>query len=224
MSRVLPSLPLLILTALLFAQQPTFSPTLGTPSFSFEKAMLPSLADVNAGKFKKPIQGNRFQLTNVDTSFDRNFVLIHDEKTDRYTIQDKRGNNLFEGRLDGIPRFAASLDLGRNRQHSVILDIAAFGNHGNGTEIYQAFVPGANSLAPLQNPIRIEFMNGQENRAGTLTWYEDNRVYVVFDGEEAKVENTVRGIEVGAVTSQPKVLEERLSQRHNPASDEPRGT
>ena len=163
--------------------------------------MVPSLADINAGKFKKPLPGNRFQLINVDALFDRNFVLIHDESTDSYIIQDKQGNNLFEGRLDGAPRFAASLDLGANRQPSVILDIAAFGNRGNGTEIYQAFVPGANRLTPLQNPIRTEFMNGQENRAGTLTWYEDSRVYAVFDGEEAKVENAGRGIEVGAIAN-----------------------
>jgi hypothetical protein len=104
MSRVLPFLPLLILTAPLFAQQPTLSPAPGTPSFSFEKVMVPSLADINAGKFKKPLQGNRLQLINVDALFDRN-----------------------------------------------------------------------------------------------LTWYEDSRVYAVFDGEEAKVENAGRGIEVGTI-------------------------
>lgn len=192
---------LLLLGSLSATQSQSFIPAPAGASFSFDLQTLPSLADVNGGKFKVAIQGNRFRLTNVDASFDRQFTLIHDEGTGIYTIQNKSGNNLFQGRLDGVPRGAASIDLGADGRPDVLIDLAAYGNGGNGSEVFLVLASNRDRLLALDDPIRIDHFLGQENRAGVLTWYSHATVYAIFEGEEARIIANGRTVQVESIAT-----------------------
>jgi len=169
-------------------------PPPGTPSFSFDDRALPSLADViNDGKFKQPGADGQFILTNVDPSFSRFFTMLHDEKRDVYLIRDQANRLLFEGRIDGVPRYVAGIDLDADGQQDVLIDVAAYGNHGNGRESFVAYLNDGSHLAPLENAVHVEYDRGQEDRAGRLTWYAASAVTAIFVGEELVPATTADG-------------------------------
>jgi hypothetical protein len=109
-------------------------PRVDAPRFSFDEIAEPSLMEINNGKFQKDLGDKRYELTNVDNSFERLFTLIFDEQHGMHVIQDKEGKVFFEGRVDGVPRYAASLDIDANGSPDMLLHVAAYGNHGNGRE------------------------------------------------------------------------------------------
>jgi len=148
-------------------------PKVEAQRFSFDEIAAPSLIEINNGQFRKDLGDKRYALTNVGNSFERLFTIIFDEQRGMHIIQDKQGRVLFEGRVDGVPRYAASLDIDGNGSPDVLLHAAAYGNHGNGRELFELYLNENGRLIPQENPVAIEFNAGQEDRAGKLTWFSD---------------------------------------------------
>lgn len=94
---------------------------------------------------------------------------LEDERTQTYIVRDKRGRTLFTGSLH-TPRYVAGLDLDADNDLDLIVDSAAYGNHGNGREIYEVLLNDGDRLVRLENPLSFREVNGQETRAGRLTW------------------------------------------------------
>jgi hypothetical protein len=120
--------------------------------------------------------------------------MIHDEARElggdlshRYFIQDKQGRTLFKGDFDGIPRYVACVDIDDDNTQDVIVELAAYGNHGNGTESFEVLLNEKGKLTRLEDPIQFVHLCGQETRAGLLTWYSSRSFCAVFIGEEARV-------------------------------------
>ncbi len=172
--------------------------------FSFDDHELPSLMDINQGKFSAPAQGLSF-LTNVDKSFAEVFDILYDQPHQACIIRDKKGHVLFSGNLD-TPRYVACVDIDADHDLDVILQCAAYGNHGNGSEIFEVLLNDNGHLTRISNPIAIGFSGGQENRAGHLTWVSDSKMCAIFAGEVADVardgseSNPLRVGKVRAVT------------------------
>ena len=138
--------------------------------FSFSNCAPPSLMDINGGKFVEPLEGKLYRLTNVHPSFDRSFTMIHNEAKDVYFIQDKRGRTLFEGHFDGVSRYVACVDIDGDNGEDVIVELAAYGTHGNVTESIDLLQNENGKLIPLGNLIEEKSIEGQEYRAGMITW------------------------------------------------------
>jgi len=160
------------------------------PGFSFSDCAMPSLMEINGRKFVEPSVGQLYRLTNVHPSFERSFNLIHDEAANVYLIQDKQGQTLFRGELDGVPRYVVCVDIDGDGDQDVIVELAAYGNHGNGTESFEVLLNDNGKFTRLDNPIQFPSIGGQENRAGILTWYSSPEYCAVFVGEEACVTGT----------------------------------
>jgi hypothetical protein len=163
-------------------------------AFSFSQCERPSLMDINAQRYQVPVADGVYRLTNIHSSFAGSFVLLHDERRREYVIQDKNGRKVFVGYLDGVPRYAACVDIDRNGSLDVLIELASYGNHGNGTESFEVLVNRDGFLSRLASPISFDFTLGQENKAGMLTWYSAPEFCAVFVGEEADV--TVHGTEI----------------------------
>ena len=173
--------------------QVALEPRADAPKFSFDEIAEPSLREIDQGQFRTDLGDKRYALTNVDNSFDRLFTMILDEQRGMHIMQDKQGRALFEGRVDGVPRYAASLDIDANGSPDVLLHVAAYGNHGNGRESFELYLNENGRLIRQENPVAIVFHAGQEDRAGKLTWFSDPTVNAVFDGEEARFSERPRG-------------------------------
>lgn len=157
-------------------------------AFSFSQCELPSLMDINVHqKFTARVAEKVYRLTNVHPTFDGSFTLLHDEGRHVHVIQDKEGRTVFEGFLDGVVRYAACVDIDADQDQDVIVELAAYGNHGNGTESFEVLLNDKGNLTRLGNSFCIEYSLGQENRAGVLTWYSAPGFCAVFVGEEADV-------------------------------------
>ncbi len=190
-------LTILILASLCASCRTT--PPVPSRGFSFDDRKLPNLMDIIQRNFSAPAMGLSF-LTNVDKSFAEVFDILYDQPHQAYIIRDKRGHVLFSGNLD-TPRYVACVDIDADRDPDVILQCAAYGNHGNGSEIFEVLINDNGHLTRISNPIAIEFSGGQENRAGRLTWVSDSKMCAIFVGEVADVEsNPLRVDKVRAVT------------------------
>jgi len=182
------------------APQVAQEPRAEAPRFSFDEIAEPSLIEINNGRFRKDLGDRRYALTNVDNSFEQLFTIIFDAQRGMHIIQDKQSRVFFDGRVDGVPRYAASLDIDANGLPDVLLHLSAYGNHGNGRELFELYLNENGRLIPQENPVAIEFNAGQEDRAGKLTWLSDPAVTAIFDGEEAKFfETPGGGVQVNAV-------------------------
>ncbi len=166
-------------------------------AFSFSQCELPSLMDINNGKFRVAATGGVYRLTNVHPSFDRSFVLLQDESRHLHVIKTKGGESVFEGYLDGIPRYAACVDIDGDGDADVLMEMAAYGNHGNGTESFQLLLNDHDHLRRIERSIHFDYYCGQESKAGLLTWYSARTFCAVFVGEEADV--TGSGTETGPI-------------------------
>ena len=156
--------------------------------FSFSQCELPSLMDINVHKkFKKHLEEELYLMTNVHESFNKSFTLLHDEQSNIYLILNKGGETVFEGYMDGVIRYVASVDIDGDNDQDVVVDLAAYGNHGNGTESFEVLLNQKRQLTRLKNAIRFEFHHGQENKAGVLTWHSSSRFFAVFIGEELDI-------------------------------------
>ena len=173
------------------------------PAFSFSQCALPSLMDINVHqKFRVASGKGRWQLTNVHPSFSESFVLFHDESRQAYIIQDRNGRTRFEGDLDGVPRYVGCVDIDRDGDPDVLVELAAYGNHGNGSENFVVLLNDHGRLTRLSTPIQFEFNGGQESKAGVLTWYSARTFCAIFIGEEADVTGSgtdVDPIQVGQI-------------------------
>jgi hypothetical protein len=156
-------------------------------AFSFSQCPLPALIDINENKYRVPVAKGVYRLTNVHPSFEQSFVFLQDEPRRVCVIKDKNGRTVFEGYLDGIPRYVACVDIDADGAPDVIVELAAYGNHGNGTESFEVLLNSRGCLTRQENPIEIQFVAGQENKAGLLTWYSAPGFCAVFEGEEADV-------------------------------------
>ena len=157
-------------------------------AFSFSQCALPSLMDINRNKYRVPVAEGVYRLTNVHPSFEQSFAFLQDERRRVFVIQDKDGRTMFEGSLDGIPRYVACVDIDADGAPDVVVELAAYGNHGNGTESFEVLLNnGRGRLIRMENPIEVQFVAGQENKAGLLTWYSAQGFCTVFEGEEADV-------------------------------------
>lgn len=154
--------------------------------YSFQDRELPSLMDMNVHrKFRKPNDG-MFELINVDPGFALYFTILHDELNHRYIIRDRQGNERFTGDLH-VPRYAACIDLDADKDRDIVLQLAQYGNHGNGRELFVVLLNNDGVLTSLRNPIEFEDIAGQERRAGRLTWYSHEKITAVFEGELADI-------------------------------------
>ena len=96
-------------------------PRADAPKFSFDEIAEPSLREIDQGQFRTDLGDKRYALTNVDNSFDRFFTMILDEQRGMHIMQDKQGRALFEGRVDGVPRYAARVM--SNRANSKLINL-----------------------------------------------------------------------------------------------------
>jgi len=113
--------------------------------------------------------------------------VLQDEARKVYQVQAKSGQTLFEGPIDGVPRYVACVDIDRDNDQDVIVQVSAFENHGNGSESFVVLLSDKGRLTPLQNPIQYIFIGGQEDRAGMLNWYSHPNSCATFTGEIADV-------------------------------------
>lgn len=177
----------LIMLALTSCVTPPDEAQYALSAFSFSQCEMPSLMDINDGKCRGAVMDGVYRLTNVHPSFDKSFVLLQDKSRHVYVIQDKNRQTVFEGYLDGVPRYVACVDIDGDDDPDVVVELAAYGNHGNGTETFEVLLNDRGRLAQLDGSIRFEFFLGQETKAGVLTWYSAPRFCAVFVGEEADV-------------------------------------
>ena len=155
--------------------------------FSFSQCEMPSLMDINNGNCRMSVADGVYRLMNVHPSFDKSFVLLQDESRHLYIIQDKNRQTVFERSFDGVPRYVTCVDIDGDGDSDVVMDLAAYGNHGSGMESFEVLLNERGRLTRLGSSIRFEFDCGQESKAGVLTWYSDPRFCAVFVGEEADV-------------------------------------
>lgn len=145
------------------------------------------MAILNEKKFEEPVGEKLYRLTNVHPSFDGAFTMLRDDSNRRHVIRRKNGNTLFEGYLDGVPRYIACVDIDQDGDQDVLVELAAYGNHGNGTESFEVLLNEKGRLTHLKNAIAEEVCAGQRTRAGLLTWHSNPKFCAVFIGEEADV-------------------------------------